>query len=95
MLNVLFHQKNIMKIKINNVSGACNTSSVNIQTCYKCGRLSSIRSLSFKNVDSGRIYYFPQNNSDIFCIDHMTNKKFQYGIPKLKNLIVIILGYLL
>jgi hypothetical protein len=43
------------------------------------------RSLAFKHVESGQIFYFPQNNGDIFCFDHLTNKKFQHGIPKLKN----------
>jgi hypothetical protein len=43
------------------------------------------RSLSFKHVESNQIFYFPQNNGDVFCFDHLTNKKFMHGIPKLKN----------
>jgi hypothetical protein len=30
------------------------------------------------------IFYFPQNNGDIFCFDHLTNQKFMHSIPKLK-----------
>jgi len=48
--------------------------------------LGNSRSLAFKHVESGQIFYFPQNNGDIFCFDHLTNKKFQHGIPKLKNI---------
>jgi hypothetical protein len=47
--------------------------------------LGDTRSLAFKHVDSGQIFYFPQNNGDIFYFDHLTNQKFQHGIPKLKN----------
>jgi len=43
------------------------------------------RSLAFKHVESGQIFYFPQNNGDIFCFDHLTNQKFMHSIPKLKN----------
>lgn len=48
--------------------------------------LGGSRSLAFKHVESGQIFYFPMNNGDIFCFDHMTNKKFMHGIPKLKNI---------
>jgi hypothetical protein len=42
------------------------------------------RSLSFKHVETGRYFNFEQNNGDVFCFDHETNKKFQHGIPKLR-----------
>ena len=48
--------------------------------------LGDTRALSFKHVESNQIFYFPQNNGDIFCFDHLTNKKFQHGIPKLKEI---------
>lgn len=43
----------------------------------------SSRTLVFKKDD---IYFnFPQNNGDVFCFDHITNKLFMHGIQKLKN----------
>ena len=48
--------------------------------------LGGTRSLAFKHIESGQIFYFPQINGDVFCFDHMTNKKFMHGVPKLKNL---------
>jgi len=47
--------------------------------------LGGSRSLAFTHIDSGQIFYFPQNNGNIFCFDHLTNQKFQHAIPKLKN----------
>ena len=47
--------------------------------------LGSTRSLSFKHVESGRFFEFPQHNGDIFSFDHETNKKFQHGVPKLRK----------
>jgi hypothetical protein len=47
--------------------------------------LGGSRSLAFKHVESGQMFYFPQHNGDIFCFDHLTNQKFMHGIPKLKN----------
>jgi hypothetical protein len=47
--------------------------------------LGDSRTLSFKHVETDKIFYFPQNNGDIFCFDHLTNKKFMHGIAKLKN----------
>lgn len=47
--------------------------------------LGGTRNLCFKHVESGRIFNFPMNNGDIFCFDHLTNKKFMHGISKLKN----------
>ena len=47
--------------------------------------LGDSRDLSFKHVESGQYFKFPQNNGDVFCFDHLTNQKFQHGIPKLKN----------
>ena len=47
--------------------------------------LGGSRSLAFKHVESEQVFYFPQNNGDVFCFDYMTNKKFMHGIPKLKN----------
>ena len=47
--------------------------------------LGDSRDLSFKHVESEQFFKFPQNNGDVFCFDHLTNKKFQHGISKLKN----------
>jgi len=47
--------------------------------------LGGTRSLAFKHVESNQNFYFPQNNGDVFCFDHLTNKKFQHSISKLKN----------
>ena len=47
--------------------------------------LGNSRTLMFKHVETGHIFYFPQNNGDVFCFDHQTNIKFQHGISKLKN----------
>ena len=47
--------------------------------------LGSSRILSFKHVETDQIFYFPQNNGDIFCFDYLTNKKFMHGVPKLKK----------
>ena len=38
------------------------------------------RTLIFKHVETCNTFYFPQNNGDIFCFDHLTNIKFQHGI---------------
>lgn len=42
------------------------------------------RSLNFKHVETGNIFYFPQYNGDVFCFDHKTNIKFQHGIAPVK-----------
>jgi len=47
--------------------------------------LGDTRNLAFKHVESETIFTFPQNNGDVFCFDHLTNIKFQHGIPKLKK----------
>ena len=44
--------------------------------------LGSSRKLAFKHVETGNIFSFPQNNGDVFCFDHLTNKKFQHGVLK-------------
>jgi hypothetical protein len=48
--------------------------------------LGDSRSLSFKHVESDNIFYFPQNNGDVFSFDHLTNIKFMHGVPKLKDI---------
>jgi hypothetical protein len=47
--------------------------------------LGSSRILSLKHVETNNFFSFPQNNGDIFCFNHLTNQKFQHGIPKLKT----------
>jgi hypothetical protein len=44
--------------------------------------LGSSRKLAFKHVETENIFSFPQNNGDVFCFDHLTNKKFQHGVLK-------------
>jgi hypothetical protein len=38
--------------------------------------LGDSRDLSFRHVESGQIFKFPQNNGDVFSFDHLTNQKF-------------------
>jgi hypothetical protein len=41
------------------------------------------RTLIFKHVETDNIFYFPQNNGDVFTFDYLTNIKFQHGIKKI------------
>ena len=39
------------------------------------------RNLSFKHIETGEIFNFPQNNGDIFAFDKIVNQKFYHGVP--------------
>ncbi len=44
--------------------------------------LGASRKITFKHVESGYCFDFPQNNGDVFAFDDVINKDFMHGIPK-------------